>query len=1317
MSEPYDTLGKAISLQALAGYLNFGSGKPDARFEKQLSDAFAALQQSSEPWWQTLHHSLRSKLEELQTAGGAFQDVAQARSVLTLVSDKLMPAYRQHHADLLFHLADAELYQPFFLARLFEAVLLQGGPWEDDERIVTGALTQLNDYVGHRPIAILETRPRAEPYDHERVRPIPLFLRGAGVACGRYRDLLEKALAILAEASPDIRAEAFFDLELMDEFALDPRAYNHGHPANRRPNYVFGEWDPHHIDNQGRYRRYVARQVTLDGLLERVEQAPPAQKEEFLFEAAAVLAGTVLMSSGTSGSGPETHDSTVTLTTLAPRIARYRDAFYTGLLEKAAGATAEQLRQDAVAARQPFGGARQHLNRYLGRQRAMQLSRRHLALLFARMGFADAAREQSAAIPAASTRIETEIMAGLAGGHLHADRGEIEAAARALPEIERLVRRGIECGALADPWNVLGFQGLYPIFQAREDSVRDTRIDDLIDIIAELFHLYARLASESASQGQAALSESILAGLRREARWWDKFASTEVGDVDHVHGGETLASAEHVATALARWHAGGEKTADLQFWRDHVEGFQSSKSFALVVDALLRKDDYPAAMGLLMSWLGQAEAVPLEDGEYSFHTLALRWMLGASSQRDKASETVHRFLEHLEANAEEFWTVPALGAPAELLPEPEQETGFESAYEGVTFQDSTDDLEEGGVAEGEYLGEFELDGEVPRLIPRLQFLSTLAKLWQIAAQNQGPEVGGQRSEVEGQKSEVAPSPPSSLGGENGADVAGWLALAEERQSDLQALMDALHDYAIPAPLGSYDSMVEYDRRRELKEQLTEAVISTCLDMTIAVGTLRSSSGQWGRRGDGSGLENATSTPLWEEDATRLEHTILSGDAENARKILPEFLEKFRDEPLLFTSLADGGEPRQILRARVAQGILRALVGTLPRLGLLRETYDVLLTARAMELAFQGDGRRTTQFNDLFESGYLAVVEAAVESVAADESEAEQDREVIVLLERLTRPFLNLWVEHSQTLRLTALDNIATDAEWDRLQDFVVNYGGDLFHAKFMTVANLRAVLHRGVAAHLEYLAENPDPQNPVELIDDIDGRVKKADAVRWLECVLQATIENYDIYKDYNTTTTQSDYGENLHILLEFLRLKVSYDRHAWRVRPLAIAHEVLARAGRPDLASAWQEGVRVLMDKTAKEHLEQLAELEKKHGMRLATVTDRLEEQFVRAFAVDRLCALAEPAMEDARDNKPSLAFDIMKKELQPFLDSPGGSGLDTPAWLRRLDAEIADIRAAQSSLAALADDFIELPAEPVSLDDLRRIVDGWDGDEKPAR
>src|SRR5262249_50423354 len=164
-------------------------------------------QSVAEPW-RALHEALAAKLHELHVANSAaFQDVRQAEAVLSLTFDNLLPGYRRHHTDLLFHLSDEELFQPFFLARVFEAVLSQGSPWDEGDRIVSGALKQLSDFVGHRPIAILETRPKGEPYEHERVRPIPLYLRGAGVGFGRYAELIGKGLELLAATDPGILAE------------------------------------------------------------------------------------------------------------------------------------------------------------------------------------------------------------------------------------------------------------------------------------------------------------------------------------------------------------------------------------------------------------------------------------------------------------------------------------------------------------------------------------------------------------------------------------------------------------------------------------------------------------------------------------------------------------------------------------------------------------------------------------------------------------------------------------------------------------------------------------------------------------------------------------------------------------------------------------------------------------------------------------------------------------------------------------------------------------------------------------------------------
>ncbi len=340
MDDRFTKLEQAAPLSGLLGWLNFSDGRPDARWQKQLNDAYAFLADAGEPApWQALLDALTAGLHQLHADAAAFRDVRQAESALALAA-RVLPAYRAHHADLLAHLDDRDLFTPFFLVRAFEAVLAQGAPAEDEHRAVADVLHRLNDFVGHRPIAVLETRPQGEPYDHERHRPVPLYIRGPGMAWGRYHDLVCAALEILKGTDPSLLNDAEFDLELLDELAADVRAYDHAHPVNRRPNYVFGEWDPHHIDNQGRYRRFVVRKITLDALLDRVENPGSPNRGELLWEAAAVLAGVMLMASGVSGWGPSAHDSVTTLGVLLPRIARYRDAFYEQLLRRAPGLTA-----------------------------------------------------------------------------------------------------------------------------------------------------------------------------------------------------------------------------------------------------------------------------------------------------------------------------------------------------------------------------------------------------------------------------------------------------------------------------------------------------------------------------------------------------------------------------------------------------------------------------------------------------------------------------------------------------------------------------------------------------------------------------------------------------------------------------------------------------------------------------------------------------------------------------------------------------------------------------------------------------------------
>ena len=166
----------------------------------------------------------------------AFQNSAQAGGVLNLVLDHVLPGYRQFHSDLLFHQQEEELFNAFFFGRVCEAVLRQGPPWEEADRIRHGAITQLNDFVGYRPVAVLESK---------RIGLRSRGLRRYRSTCarGRRRPLsggCRAALELLRTTDSDLLRSACFDPAALDELAFDPRAYDFDHPVNKRPNYHFG---------------------------------------------------------------------------------------------------------------------------------------------------------------------------------------------------------------------------------------------------------------------------------------------------------------------------------------------------------------------------------------------------------------------------------------------------------------------------------------------------------------------------------------------------------------------------------------------------------------------------------------------------------------------------------------------------------------------------------------------------------------------------------------------------------------------------------------------------------------------------------------------------------------------------------------------------------------------------------------------------------------------------------------------------------------------------------------------------------------------
>ncbi|HAA62738.1 MAG TPA: hypothetical protein DCE39_17575 [Planctomycetaceae bacterium] len=1344
-------------IEEILGYLNLSSGSGHPAFADNLNrlcDHLGGVGCWSEVG-QLLAESLRSLSDDESVS--TLADSEQADAVLELVFDGLIPLYRMHHADLLFHLADPDWEHPFLLVKMFEAVLGQGPEWDDTTRILEAALDTLNDFLGYRPVAVLENDQFCEPYPNERYRPVPIFLAGAGASAGPYRDLVARTIEVLEGTPGDLLTVAHFNPSHLDELAVDVRAHDHLHPVNKRTTYMFGEWDHDSTDTKGFFRRFILRQVILDALIDwtRSMTKNGADPSEVLEDSAIVLAGTVLMASAISGAGPDTHDSTVSLTTLLPVVARLRDAFYEHHVQLAEGKRAEMLIELAAQTQQPFGHVRQQLNLYLARYGAHQIQHRQLALLYARMGFPEAARQQAESIPAASIRFECEIQCALTATEMSAERGDLLESLEHLSEARDLLDRGIDCGALPDPWNYLGFQAQFPLFHAREDVIPDSRLEDLLTLMERLFAAYGTALSEAAARGHNDLVNRLNNDFQALALNWDGYGASIVVDLDAESGVRRWWSASQAAHVLATWQSAGAARGDLAFWAEQVKdfsNFQAGPAYAQIVDALLDRRDLPATMGLLMQWLNQAVPGDLATSPTSIAGLLNRWIDLATDPahiRPSPEHTrlVERFFAVLEANAESYWSVPRLDEeltqlaapshpslleellgsiglpddetsdePGMVFDEPfegddepgenpefengmgnefeegvvddddddlsEDDTLFSAAYDDVTFRDSADDGFDAELLDEGYLpGATEFESLYRELVPRLRFLESIARLWQqlVAGAPLMPDLDPDKAR-------------------------SWTEHARTVQEELLGLLDAIWQHPIPTPSAQSDSGIEFDIQLQTKYELLQLVMAVHVQARRAELMLR-------------GL-----LPTETTDSDRREHrlwrlltgAVIHGDTATIRQALPVVLRRLARQPLLYVPLDAGGDPHSMLAARTRHADLQFLVEHLPKLGLLRETSQVLRTAYRMERTSRPDGAAVTEFDRLFRLALRHTLEAVCHSVhdwpqtharrprrdipgtpprqkrprprysrrdrrpdrRRSQSGLNRDQGLLQIFGQLVDRFQVPWLRHSSRTRLAAAEAIEPEDIWEDVREFIANYGSELFAAPKLTLGHIRTILHQGTDWLLEHLESEvaEDPLAESLLVNDLQaGNLDREQASHILQVIYQTIIDRYYRFIEYNTTTTQSDYGDKIHCLLDFLRLEAAYDRDAWNFAPSEIAHEVLAQGPRPWLATAWEEicgrGVRQHADG----HLQRLAELESLWGMRLPGLTDRLAERFLRPLAVNRMRALVEAARADARAQRfPSMAFAQLQVEVDRYLDETHGSGIDVPPWLQKLEQEI---------------------------------------------
>ncbi len=1273
------------------GYLNFSSGAFDPAAWRALDAIFATLEPAGSrgvgerpDTASAVAALLARRLDELAAGAAAFRDATQARAALRLLFERTLPAYRTFHADLLEHQPAGALERPWFVMAAAQAVLAEfaASDGDDDDAVVARAVDRLNDYVGWRPVAVLENGRLSQPYRHERVRPVPLFVAAAGVAHGRYRDLVGPAIEILATAPPHLLRQADFDPDALEELAIDPRAFDFLHPAASRPNYLFGLWDPARIDAQGRYRRMVVQQATLDGILSWPERAATehphgvALEAEFRREAAAVLAGVVLMASGLSGHGPGARQAALPLAHLLPRIAGYRDEFYRWLLGTLPPPHRTRLEAEAVRQRQPFGGVRRHINAVLAGRRARQVESVALAAVCARLGRSAAADRLAGAVPAASARLFARLTSRVVaaqGALRHSPRAALEAVAE-LDAATDLLFRAVECGAAVDPWNVLGLSGQFPLHEPGGESLPDPRVDDLVHAVESILSGYAAVQRLAALGGEREAAVRAAAALERLVAWWDRFATTTVSGVPHLSGREVAAAADEVIAALERRKESAPAPPPLGFWRREVASFTTPRSHAQAADTLLGEGDLDGAMGLLVHWASLLEGDAIGQTGPVWLTAAARWLdLASAATGAEGRSRVRRFLELVEANTSAVVDVVETAAAgsesgadrgAEGGEDEDQPGAAESvaaAYESMVWRDSADDGVDGGMIDvdlpggGAAGGPAALEDAADLLVGTLGLVRSAVTAWCAADAAAGTRPD--RAEID--------------------SVVGWRhSLRRLRRALVRAaVVVAARDQEPPPGM----SPSEFDRLRWQRDAAAERLVDAAVQAseTLWVLTARLHVGRaTTRRSQGRG------------SVGRLFAALFAGDPGATARELDIVRDGLVGKPVLYVPLSRGGRPDRIVLARSRERLLARLAACLPRVGLVAESIAVVQLAKSLESLRPAGAASVSEFDRVFEAAAAALVERIVETAGSGARAPEEaTRRILDGLGRLVPRLLETWLTHARQLRLSVLERVRDDKAFAVTREFVEHYGAGLFTQHLLAPASLRGILRGGVRHWLDRLVERGDDggdpeatsegegerpaavRRPTRLIEDLaSGALGSRQAAARLRLVLEAVAENHAEYRDWNSTTTQSDRGECLHILLDFLRIKAEHDRIAWTLKPVNVAHRVLARRGAVEAAEAWRGRMRDETQDTAAGLVERLAGLESHWGLKLASIGDRVRRPFTAGLEQDELESLVEPAIRELVTVGPGTAGERLETRAESFLGVASGSGVEVPEWLERL-------------------------------------------------
>ena len=147
--------------------------------------------------------------------------------------------------------------------------------------------------------------------------------------------------------------------------------------------------------------------------------------------------------------------------------------------------------------------------------------------------------------------------------------------------------------------------------------------------------------------------------------------------------------------------------------------------------------------------------------------------------------------------------------------------------------------------------------------------------------------------------------------------------------------------------------------------------------------------------------------------------------------------------------------------------------------------------------------------------------------------------------------------------------------------------------------------------------------------------------------------------------------------------------------------------------AELWKENIKEQSAVQAGNILALYETLNKRHGIWLQSIYERLHERFVRPLEVAQMCGLVFDAISEVRANgEDNPVFKQLEEMVESCAAEPGGVGFELPDWLTELQDEVMLSRVdskEEQRLREPKDEAFEpvpFPIEPMTLEDVEAQI-----------